>query len=376
MPDAAFEDLSALAQHLQAELLVKKSVLIYAYNGTGKTRLSGAFRDLGREVNELGETIKRDTLYFNAYTEDLFIWDNDLEGERRRVLELNDNSKFFDGLRELEMEVKVGKLLQRYTDLNFYIAYDREDNVGGEVRELPPAVTFFRERTKDGDPIPIKVSRGEENIFIWCFFLAIVQLVLDGAGAYSWVKYIYIDDPISSLDENNAVMVAHHLAQMLKDARDPLRVVISTHHVLFFNVLCNEMKKSRKYFLTRQQHAFAVRETDSTPFLQHLASLVELHKAQKADELYTYHFNMLRRVMEQTASFFGYAKWEECIKPEANDQNQTMYKRVIDLMSHGDYSLYEPREMMPENKEHLRRVLRQFIMLHPFSPTLFPEDAK
>ncbi len=29
------------------------------------------------------------------------------------------------------------------------------------------------------------------------------------------------------------------------------------------------------------------------------------------------------------------------------------YKRVIDLMSHGDYSLYEPREMMPENKEHL-----------------------
>ncbi len=54
----------------------------------------------------------------------------------------------------------------------------------------------------------IKVSRGEENIFIWCFFLAIVQLVLDEAEAYKWVKYIYIDDPISSLDENNAVMVA------------------------------------------------------------------------------------------------------------------------------------------------------------------------
>ena len=51
---------------------------------------------------------------------------------------------------------------------------------------------------------PLKVSRGEENIFIWCFFLAIVQLTLDGAEAYEWVKYIYVDDPISSLDENNA----------------------------------------------------------------------------------------------------------------------------------------------------------------------------
>jgi len=26
----------------------------------------------------------------------------------------------------------------------------------------------------------IKISRGEENTFIWCFFLAIVQLAMDG----------------------------------------------------------------------------------------------------------------------------------------------------------------------------------------------------
>ena len=44
-------------------------------------------------------------------------------------------------------------------------------------------------------------------------------------------------------------------------------------------------------------------------------------------------------------------------------------------MSHGDYSLYEPREMMPENKEHFSRLLRQFVTLHPFSPALFPQDA-
>ena len=76
----------------------------------------------------------------------------------------------------------------------------------------------------------IKVSRGEENIFIWCFFLAIVQLAMDGAEAYRWVKYIYIDDPISSLDEHNAITVANHLAQLLKKEAAISRQ--SSHHII------------------------------------------------------------------------------------------------------------------------------------------------
>jgi hypothetical protein len=379
MANVSYFNLTWLAEHLHSELKVKKPILLYAYNGTGKTRLSSEFKDLGKIVDENGEVTKRDTLYFNAYTEDLFTWDNDLENDRERVLELNTDSKFFNGLRDLEMEVKIGKFLERYCDFSFYIDYDRrkQDRTDNTEIKLPPAVLFFRERDKNGDPIAIKVSRGEESIFIWCFFLAIVQLVLDQAEAYKWVRYIYIDDPMSSLDEGNIVMVAHHLAQMLKEQPRDLRVVVSTHHVLFFNVLCNEINKSRKYFLTKEGRGrgFTIQETDSTPFLYHLSSLVELHQAMQSGALYTHHFNMLRRVMEQTACFFGYTKWEECIKPEANDPNHAGYKRVIDLMSHGDYSLYEPRTMLPENKEHLSKVLRQFISIHPFSPTLFGSAA-
>lgn len=377
MANVSYFNLTWLAEHLRDELKAKKTILLYAYNGTGKTRLSTAFKNVGKVVDENGEVTKRDTLYFNAYTEDLFTWDNDLENDQERVLELNTNSKFFNGLRDLEMEVKIGAFLERYADFSFYIDYDRrkQDRSDKTETKLPPAVLFFRERDESGDPIPIKASRGEESIFIWCFFLAIVQLVLDQAEAYKWVRYIYIDDPMSSLDEGNIVMVAHHLAQILKDPPRDLRLVVSTHHVLFFNVLCNEISKSRKYFLTRERRGrgFTVQETDSTPFLYHLSSLVELHRSMQSGALRTYHFNILRRVMEQTACFFGYAKWEECIKPapEADDPNQTGYKRVIDLMSHGDYSLYEPREMLPENKEHLGRALRQFISTHPFSPALF-----
>ncbi|WP_034015937.1 AAA family ATPase [Pseudomonas aeruginosa] len=360
MAPISFPGLSELAQQLRTELAQKKFVLLYAYNGTGKTRLSVAFKDLGKNDDE------RDTLYFNAFTEDLFHWDNDLQNDRERVLKINRDSRFFAGLGELEMDNRIRPLLNRYADFDFRI-----DTTEWEVsfsRELE--IEGVRTMAED-----IKVSRGEENIFIWCFFLAIVQLVVDGAEAYKWVKYVYIDDPISSLDENNAVMVAHHLAQMLAASPQQVKAVVSTHHVLFFNVLCNELRKSRKYFLARDARSgeLLLSETDSTPFLYHLSSLVELHQAMQSGALYTHHFNVLRRVMEQTACFFGYAKWEECIKPapEADDPNQTGYKRVIDLMSHGDYSLYEPREMLPENKEYLGKALRQFISTHPFSSALF-----
>jgi hypothetical protein len=377
-----FPGLSEVAQQLRAELEVKKFVLLYAYNGTGKTRLSMAFRDLGRVVNDDGETTQRDTLYFNAYTEDLFAWDNDLEEDRHRVLELNDGSKFFNGLRELEMEVKVGKFLDRYVDYSFYIDYDRKEPSAAsneQARSLPPAVMFFRERDQNGDPIPIKVSRGEENIFVWCFFLAIVQLVLDGADAYKWVQYVYIDDPVSSLDEDNAIAVAHHLAQMLTRADKAPPVVVSTHHALFFNVLCNELKKkAHRHFMKAgaAPGSYALLDTGAKPFLHHLSALAELYEAQDAGTLYTHHFNMMRRVMEQTANFFGLDDWRACIVADDQDLDKTLYKRMIDLMSHGDYSLFEPREMMEENKAYFRTIFRQFIAAHPFNPALFSSKPK
>ena len=208
----SFPNLPALAQHLREDLEQKRFVLLYAYNGTGKTRLSTAFKDLGKKISEDGETTQRDTLYFNAFTQDLFNWDNDLENDRERVLKFNQDSRFFAGIGELEMDNRIRPLLNRYADFEFEIDIDkREISFAREFRQKTDDGTYETKREED-----IKISRGEENIFIWCFFLAIAQLVLDRAEAYKWVKYIYIDDPISSLDDNNAVLVAHHLAQMLK----------------------------------------------------------------------------------------------------------------------------------------------------------------
>jgi len=359
-----FVGLLELAQHLRAELQSKKFVLLYAYNGTGKTRLSVAFKDLGKNGDQ------RDTLYFNAFTEDLFSWDNDLQNDRQRVLKINRDSRFFAGLGELEMDNRIRPLLNRYADFDFRI-----DTTEWEV-------SFSREVERDSGRTlveDIKVSRGEENIFIWCFFLAIVQLVLDGAEAYKWVKYVYIDDPISSLDENNAIAVANHLAQMLTQADKRPQVVVSTHHVLFFNVLCNELKnKAHRHFLKAggAPGGYSLLDTSAKPFLHHLSTLVELYEVQVSGALYTHHFNMMRRVMEQTANFFGLDDWKACIVATDDDPDKALYKRMIDLMSHGDYSLYEPREMMEENKAHFRTIFRQFIAAHPFNPALFPNQPR
>jgi len=369
-----FNDLPALAQHLRDELENKKFILLYAYNGVGKTRLSMAFKDLGKQHNDEGEVTARDTLYFNAFTEDLFTWDNDLDNDSERVLRLNSSSRFFAGLKELEMDNRIRPLLERYADFDFRI--DTDEWVVSFSREVPDGDGH---RTEDG----IKVSRGEEKIFIWCFFLAIVQLALDddGSGPYGWVKYIYIDDPISSLDDQNAVAVATHLARLLKTPESRLKTVISTHHTLFFNVLCNEIKRKKnrrdRFFLARNRSSpgYSLRDTGDTPFFHHVAALTELYEAERSGKLYTHHFNMLRAIMEKTASFHGYENFSACIKQDSDDEDGVLYTRLINILSHGNYSLYEPREMLEENKDHFRKILHDFINRFPFNPKLFSSEA-
>ena len=391
MSDATtFKDLNALAANPRQELENKKFILIYAYNGTGKTRLSTAFTDLGKSVNADGETDKRDTLYFNAFTEDLFLWDNDLENDSERKLNLNTDSRFFAGLESMEMDNRIRTLLNRYADFEFRIdtkkwevVFAREFRVkkdGTAGNEADSADAGQREGEDEYETRreeSIKVSRGEENIFIWCFFLAIVELALDddGTGPYNWVKHIYIDDPISSLDEHNAIAVANHLAKMLKRPASRLRTVISTHHTLFFNVLCNELKKASTYFLSRDgsPEGLAMDKTGNTPFFHHVAALAELYEAERDGRLYTHHFNMLRAILEKTASFHGYRHFSACIKRDADDEDGILHTRLINILSHGNYSLFEPREMLEENKRYFRKILHEFISQYAFNPDFVPE---
>jgi wobble nucleotide-excising tRNase len=228
--------------------------------------------------------------------------------------------------------------------------------------------------------------------------MALCERVIDGHPSYDWVKHFYIDDPISSLDDNNAIAVASDLAKLLRKAKgrtrivaannqagaesksdqkiiDPIKVVLSSHHALFFNVVCNELKKEKckRYFLHRPNNGteFTLRATDATPFFHHVAMLSELREAADSGALHTYHFNMLRSILEKTATFFGKKDFSECLY---GVKDEGLYSRALNLLSHGKYSLYEPVEMLEDNKQLFRDILAAFLDKHGFDlPALLNE---
>lgn len=358
-------------------------VLIYAYNRTGKTRLSMEFKDAGKRKTKKNPTGTPDTLYFNAFTEDLFVWENDLEGDSVRRLQLNEKSSFFNAMTELALDETIARYLSRYADFEFDFTY-KEVEQGGEKLFKPDYVSF----RKDGE-LNIKVSRGEQNIFIWCIFMAICERMLDGHQSYQGKKYLYIDDPISSLDDNNAISVACDLAKLLRRAATrksgdgapaPIKVIFSSHHALFFNVMCNEVRRRndgepnithKRYFLHRPNGdgAYTLQATEDTPFFHHVATLVELQRAADPNKgkLYTFHFNALRSVMEKTASFFGHPSMAFCLKALDNEEDRALFNRALNLLSHGAYAIHEPTEMGQDNKELFRRILREFITRFEFA---------
>lgn len=375
----SYKDLSELAQDLRSS--EKKNTIIFAHNGVGKTSLSVAFKNIAKQVGT------GDTLYYNAFTEDLFYWDNDLENDEERVLMFHRESHFFDGLDANEMETRIRAILGRYSDFDFSIKLDvvkqDEHGKGYTVNYVTFKRMEYNEETSSTEwKEDIKISRGEENIFKWCFFLAVAQMAIDKAEAYKWVKYIYIDDPISSLDDNNAIIVANHLASLLKPEMNTLHTIISTHHGLFYNVIYNELNRAAKLYLYKEKEqqddvtrqsifVWKVKDLSDTPFFHHVAIIKELNKAVgSGGHLYTYHFNMLRNLLEKTAAFHGYKKFGDCIRKFDDDPDEQLYSRMINILSHGNYSLFEPVEMNEENQAYFKRVYSDFKSQFPFNENL------
>jgi hypothetical protein len=359
-----YKTLTNVVVRLRDDLNDHHFVLLYAYNGTGKTRLSMEFKDRSkkRRKNPLA-----DTLYYNAFTEDLFHWNNDLKNDSERYLIINRDSKFFQGFRELALEVKIFNFLERYVDFDFKIDYD-DWKIFLKKQVKNPKHKPGNEEPEYITQDNIKVSRGEENIFIWCIFLAIAELAIDddGTGSYGWVKFIYIDDPISSLDDNNTIGVASDLAKLLKKGKDKVKVVISSHHSLFYNVIYNELKKieHKSHFLHKNgTDGYVLRATDDTPFFHHIALLSELKKAADTERVNTYHFNMLRSILEKTSTFFGYDDFSSCIN---GVEDEVLFSRALNLLSHGKYSIYQPVEMNEDNKKLFKRILQAFLDRYEF----------
>lgn len=177
------QSLNEIAQKLKDS--PKKVQLIYAFNGTGKTRLSRNFRllvDPKEPENENDSDIK--VLYYNAFTEDLFYWDNDLDGDLDRKLKIQPNNFTSWILQDQGQAPNIITNFQHYTNdkltPRFNEKYTTKDKKGNDIEiKSYSEVTFSIESGDDSSIENIKISKGEESCFVWSVYYSTLEQVIE-----------------------------------------------------------------------------------------------------------------------------------------------------------------------------------------------------
>jgi len=365
--------LTEIAQQLNAAN--HKVQLIYAFNGSGKTRLSREFKQLIAPKSDAGEgddeaspfEQSRDkVLYFNAFTEDLFYWDNDLTSDAEHILKIQPNT-FTDWLltllKDLGQDGNIISHFQRYAS----------DKLTPHFSEDFTEVKFSLERGDEENIGNLKLSKGEESCFIWSVFYTLLEQVVSTRNVpepdnretreFDRLEYVFIDDPVSSLDDNHLIELAVNLAGLIKSSEPGLKFVITTHSPLFYNVLHNELglsangKKEGCYLLERLEDGTFNLNTkygdSNRSFSYHLHLKKALEHAIAADEVQRYHFTMLRNLYEKTASFLGYQRWSELLP----DDRQAYFNRIMQYTSHSTLAAESVAEPSAPEKQTVRFLL-------------------
>lgn len=365
----------------------KKVQLIYAFNGVGKTRLSRAFKEVIAPKQEDGtgeEETAAKVIYYNAFTEDLFYWDNDLDEDVNRKLKIRPNGFTHWILVDEGQENNIRTLFQHFTSdkltPNFNEEYTKKDDYGKDI--MIPAyseITFSIDGGNDEIINNIKISKGEESCLIWCVFHSLLKEVVEvlnipevddrSTHQFDNLQYVFIDDPVSSLDENHLIEIAVNIAELIKSSTSELKFIITTHNPLFYNVLYNELGLKNKnkekspcaYMLDRQEDGkfdFIPKFGDSNKiFSYHLFLKQTLEKAILTGSVQKYHFTLLRSLYEKTANFLGYPQWSELLP----DNQLTYYNRIIQFSSHSTLSNETVAELTNRDKNTLKILLEHLI---------------
>lgn len=327
-------------------------ILIYAFNSTGKTRLSVAYKNFTKSEND-GNHIG---VYYNAFSEDLFVWDNDEinynENIRLNIL-FSSLSQFHSFIDESDIEEKLAMYNPKYK-LRFNLNENPEKGI--------ESVTFFIDEESQ---TPIKISRGEERIFVWCFFLALFEV---DAWASSQDAHFFIDDPVSSLDEHNIFITAESIFELIEKHYLKKRVIITTHHIGLFSILFDKLKKGEKsgrynkltkpFILTAQDGNLALNGLNNEVFLFHLHLLQTLDTAVRT-ELFAYHFVLLRQLLENISSFLGVGRTNYVLE-QIQVEDVRAVSEVINSLSHKNVYRLQFNKMA-ENEEAVFKDVFQKI---------------
>lgn len=315
--------------------------LIYAFNGTGKTRIS---RSLVEENN--GQC-----LCFNSLFQDDFTWDND-----SYILKIRDNSWIVNFINEQGLQNEIIN--------NFQNMYDKdiEPNFNDDSKNIS-----FNAKTVDGYDNYVKISKAEETLFIWSVFYTFLSMAISELNAkederssniFNKLNYIIIDDPVSSVDDSIIIRLAISITQLIDRCKNDdnyldLKFLITTHHALFYNTIFNLVErdsliKNKSYVLSRKDYIYTLKEKGDTPFGYHLVLRDTLYDSVMSNSISKSNFNMFRILLEKTANYFGYKKYDECLP---NLENKVEMIKLLNLYSHGSLSDFEYSELTEKDKQ-------------------------
>lgn len=331
-----------IATHIKNDLDSDKDVLLYAFNATGKTRLSRTF----------DSNTDSTALCYNAYIEDSFIWDND-----EKILKFVKN-EVFSLIEENGLDQKVVDAFKMCTGT-----------------KIEPYIDFtaqtieFKLATGDNESVNnIKVSKGEESIFKWALFYVLINDVLqercENSEAFGNLKYVIIDDPITSLDDYKVCSIASQIIDLIKTSRKNdlnIRFLITTHHLMFFNIIKNEflnaleLKKEKKLFYVMEKNENEIKCYDvkgNKSLVYHLQQLRLIKKSIDRDDFTKNLFNVLRSVLEKMAVILGYDHWNAMFS-ELKEKNSVEYEMLVNSLnmnSHNQYSDIDSEKLSEDQK--------------------------
>ncbi|WP_281964747.1 hypothetical protein [Serinicoccus marinus] len=342
------ETIGSLAGEVLQGLAGSRSALIYAQNTTGKTRLAQHLKDCDPDG----------VVLYNSSVEDVFTWDNE-----RAVLRMDVKSEL---LRTIETQGLDGDIVDTFQAFTNNRIEPRIDFERGEI-------SFGIHKGDDNSTDGIKISRAEESIFVWCVYYSVLSAAIDTlkdspdlrlSADYDQLTLAVIDDPVSSMDDVRIITVALALAGLIKRASDvDLKFLITTHHALFFNVLFNSFRRSKKdraYLLQRgSTEGWALKsQPHDSPFSYHLGIVKEIESAISEGKIQRIHFNQFRTLLEKTANFLGYTGgWGDLLTgPDAE-----VLTRILNLYSHDRFSDLDSSSISEEYIDAFKGEFREFL---------------
>ena len=346
--------LAEIAQELKHD--DAKVILAYAFNATGKTQLCVAYKDATKDTdgNHAG-------VYYNAYSEDLFVWDNDEENDGadvRLTVKQSSLSRFHASLTEDNVRDKLKAYRPKY---GFELRLHEDDPSKG----IESISFFIPNQNPDQPQKPIKISRGEERVFVWCLYLALFEVE---GWATEQDSHFFIDDPVSSMDDHNIFVTAETLFELIEKYHTSRKIIITTHHVGLYSILCGWIRKGdqrQKYeqivrtcILSGKAGDLSLERDKDDVHLYHLRLLQILDQAQTAGDLRAYHYALLRQVLENVSSFLGRGQFAYVLH-QIGVENPNDVADIVNTLSHKKVYYYESDRLPPERQQLMESVLNK-----------------